>query len=107
MLLIARIVKHKTIKDTIQWVDMLTSKVKSVDKYLFRLASLSSVYQSLTKDFKTPFFDKLGGILLIRSYSSLKYTGEIWGMLCPCLPRSTVVALRGLGEDGNLACTFV
>jgi hypothetical protein len=80
MLLIARIVKHKTIKDTIQWVDMLTSKVESLAKYLFRLASLSSVYQSLTKDFKTPFFDKLGGILLIRSPSSLKYTGEIWGL---------------------------
>lgn len=70
----ARIIKHKTIKDTIQLVVMLAKKLESSSEYLFRLASLSTVnLVSLIVDFKIPFFDTLGGILLIR----LKYQGEI------------------------------
>ena len=60
----ARIIKHKTIKDTIQLVVMLAKKLESSSEYLFRLASLSTVnLVSLIVDFKSPFFDTLGGIL--------------------------------------------
>ena len=48
MLLIARIGKHKTIKDTIQLVAMLTNKVESSAEYLLRLASLSPMYLALS-----------------------------------------------------------
>ena len=65
----------------IELVNMLTNKVDSSAEYLFRLASLSPVYfVSLTDDFRRPFFEKLGGVLLILSPFSLKYPDEIMGL---------------------------
>jgi hypothetical protein len=65
----------------IEQVDMLTNKVDSSAVCLFRLDSLSPVYfVSLTDDFKRPFLERLGGILLILSPFSLKYPDEIMGL---------------------------
>jgi hypothetical protein len=65
----------------IELVNMLTNKVDSSAAYLFRLASLSPVYLvSLTEEFKSPFLETVGGILLILSPSSLKYPNEMLGL---------------------------
>jgi hypothetical protein len=65
----------------IELVNMLTNKVDSSAVYLSRLASLSPVYLvSLIDEFKIPFLETVGGILLILSPSLLKYPDEMLGL---------------------------